>query len=163
MWLQKLYSTPAFQAEGGRGNSAGRNNGEHVREYGTGNADNELGEDPLYTRTSGGGLPPSTLPSSRLSTAANHRSYNISQLDGEDNEETEEEDEEEDEDGLGSDLDDDDEEQVDGVDTTNNRMLCQFERVNRSRNKWKCILTDGIASIDGQEYVFHKAQCDFEF
>lgn len=61
------------------------------------------------------------------------------------------------EDELGSDLDDDDQ----GDEETANMVLCQFEKVVRSRNKWKLNLQNGIANINGEDYVFHKAAGDF--
>lgn len=65
---------------------------------------------------------------------------------------------------LGSDLDDDDDEEEDAVDEeAMNKVLCQYEKVHRSKNKWKCVLKDGIMNVNGHDYVFHRAQCDFEF
>lgn len=36
-------------------------------------------------------------------------------------------------------------------------------QVNRVRNKWKIALKQGIVHIDGHEYVFAKANCEFIF
>ena len=79
--------------------------------------------------------------------------------------------EEEDDDELGSDLDDDSEssgnEAADAEDATsawnNNYIICQYEKVTRTKNKWKCILKDGMLHIDGRDYAFHRANCDYEW
>jgi len=36
-------------------------------------------------------------------------------------------------------------------------------QVQRVKNKWKCVLKDGVASIDGRDYVFSKLSSDFEW
>lgn len=36
-------------------------------------------------------------------------------------------------------------------------------QVQRVKNKWKCVLKDGVASIDGRDYVFSKLTSDFEW
>ena len=41
-----------------------------------------------------------------------------------------------------------------------NRTLCQVARV---KNKWKCTLKDGVMSVGGKEYVFHKGTGEFEW
>jgi transcription initiation factor TFIIA large subunit len=38
--------------------------------------------------------------------------------------------------------------------------ICQ---INRSRNKWKFYLKDGIMSIGGKDYVFQKSNGDAEW
>ncbi|KAJ2818107.1 transcription factor IIA subunit alpha, partial [Coemansia sp. 'formosensis'] len=69
------------------------------------------------------------------------------------------------EDAINSDLDDTDEED----DTDNNNeesehvVLCQYEKVTRSKNKWKCVLRDGIMLINGRDYLFQKANGEFEW
>ncbi|KAJ2773118.1 transcription factor IIA subunit alpha [Coemansia nantahalensis] len=68
------------------------------------------------------------------------------------------------EDAINSDLDDSDEEE----DNENNEdsahiILCQYEKVSRSKNKWKCVLRDGIMLINGRDYLFQKANGDFEW
>lgn len=63
-------------------------------------------------------------------------------------------DDEEDEDAINSDLDDPDE-----FDDLNNHgdeesgkvMLCTYDKVQRVKNKWKCILKDGILKLDQTE------------
>ncbi|PWN30829.1 TFIIA-domain-containing protein [Jaminaea rosea] len=60
-------------------------------------------------------------------------------------------------DEIGSDLDDSDEEAegeagLEGHD--GDTVLCLYEKVNRVRNRWKCVLRDGVANIDGRDYLF---------
>lgn len=73
---------------------------------------------------------------------------------------------------LGSDLDiEEDEEQEEGNDSTvspsdsdlNSFVLCQYEKVTRVKNKWKCILKDGMMRLNQQDYAFHRATCEFEW
>ncbi|KAJ1718145.1 transcription factor IIA subunit alpha [Coemansia biformis] len=68
------------------------------------------------------------------------------------------------EDAINSDLDDSDEEEdnEDGEDTEH-VILCQYDKVTRSKNKWKCVLRDGIMLINGRDYLFQKANGDFEW
>lgn len=81
----------------------------------------------------------------------------LRQVDGDDDEEDEED--------INSDLDDTDEEdrEAEGTDNTAHIVLCQYEKVTRTKNKWKCVLKDGIMLINGQDYLFHKANGDFEW
>ena len=69
-----------------------------------------------------------------------------------------EEDEDSDVESLGSDLDDDAEEPE-----TEELVLCQFEKVARVKTKHKCQLKDGIMHLNGKDYLFSKATCEFEF
>ena len=67
---------------------------------------------------------------------------------------------------LGSDLDDEESDADNDVNVdneTSNRILCQWEKVTRTKNKWKCVLKDGVANVNGSDYIFQRAQCDFEF
>ncbi|RKP06754.1 transcription factor IIA, alpha/beta subunit-domain-containing protein [Thamnocephalis sphaerospora] len=79
-------------------------------------------------------------------------------------------DDDEDEDAINSDLDDSDEdaESGEGDDDITNIILCQYEKarfvhVARTKNKWKCVLKDGVLTMDGRDYVFHRASGDFEW
>ncbi|RMZ76223.1 hypothetical protein DV738_g5056, partial [Chaetothyriales sp. CBS 135597] len=74
-------------------------------------------------------------------------------------------DDEVDENAINSDLDDPEDaaDDIEGEDTTGNVMLCTYDKVQRVKNKWKCTLKDGIMSIDGQDYLFHKGQGEFEW
>lgn len=83
--------------------------------------------------------------------------FSIGQVDGgddDDNNGTE------DDTGLGSDLDDSD---GDMDEESDNIVLCQYDKVSRTKSKWKCVLKDGIMLINGRDYLFHKANGDFEW
>jgi transcription initiation factor TFIIA large subunit len=63
-------------------------------------------------------------------------------------------DDEEDEDAINSDLDDpaDDHDQEDDDDEAlGHIMLCMYDKVQRVKNKWKCVLKDGILVVGGRE------------
>jgi len=72
---------------------------------------------------------------------------------------------EEDEDAINSDLDSSDdeankeEEDEDEIDS----MLCTYDKVQRVKNKWKCVLKDGVLKANNKEYLFHKATGEFEW
>jgi len=66
--------------------------------------------------------------------------------------------EEEKEDNL-SDVSSDKEEDEDCQDV----LISQFEKVSRTKNKWKCQLKDGIINIDGRDYLFHRASGEMQF
>ncbi|KAK2187844.1 hypothetical protein NP493_153g09016 [Ridgeia piscesae] len=44
-----------------------------------------------------------------------------------------------------------------------NVVVCQFEKINRSKNKWKFTLKDGIMNLNGKDYVFQKLTGDAEW
>ncbi|XP_021246344.1 TFIIA-alpha and beta-like factor isoform X4 [Numida meleagris] len=46
---------------------------------------------------------------------------------------------------------------------TNNVIVCQYDKIHRSKNKWKFFLKDGVMSFGGKEYVFAKAIGDAEW
>ncbi|KAK3393787.1 transcription factor IIA, alpha/beta subunit [Podospora didyma] len=75
-------------------------------------------------------------------------------------------DEDLDDDAINSDLDDsddnndDDEEDDEG---SGQMMLCMYDKVQRVKNKWKCTLKDGVLTVNGREYVFHKATGEYEW
>jgi transcription initiation factor TFIIA large subunit len=81
----------------------------------------------------------------------------VPQLDGDSDED--------DEDAINSDLDDPDEDEIDNDDDDEvpQIMLCMYDKVQRTKNKWKCVLKDGVLTINGQEYVFHKANGEYEW
>lgn len=82
----------------------------------------------------------------------------VSQLDGDDESEI-------DEDAINSDLDDPEEDEIDNDDDDEvpQIMLCMYDKVQRTKNKWKCVLKDGVLTINGREYVFHKANGEYEW
>lgn len=82
----------------------------------------------------------------------------------EDYDDEEEEDKEKDgaEDGqveeepLNSDDDLSDEEGQEPFDTEN-VVVCQYDKIHRSKNKWKFHLKDGVMNLNGRDYIFSKA------
>ncbi|KAJ8966114.1 hypothetical protein NQ317_011019 [Molorchus minor] len=46
---------------------------------------------------------------------------------------------------------------------TDNIIVCQYDKIIRNRNKWKFYLKDGIMNLNGQDYVFQKANGDAEW
>ena len=42
-------------------------------------------------------------------------------------------------------------------------VLCMYEKVHRTKNKWKCQLKDGVISIGGKDWVFNRANGEFEW
>jgi transcription initiation factor TFIIA large subunit len=67
---------------------------------------------------------------------------------------------------LNEDDDDDDVDDADQGDeepATNHLVLAQFDKVTRSKNKWKCTLKDGIMHLNNRDILFVKATGEFEF
>jgi len=44
-----------------------------------------------------------------------------------------------------------------------NVVVCQFEKINRCKNRWKFHLKDGIMNLNGRDYLFQKANGDAEW
>ncbi|CAL1682901.1 unnamed protein product [Lasius platythorax] len=112
---------------------------------------------------------------------------NINQLDGGVGDSTDDDDEEEedDNDDDDEDLDEKEEEENDEAAAreeeplnseddvtdddpaelfeTDNVVVCQYDKITRSRNKWKFYLKDGIMNLSGKDYVFQKANGDAEW
>ncbi|KAK4705908.1 transcription initiation factor TFIIA large subunit, partial [Phenoliferia sp. Uapishka_3] len=70
-------------------------------------------------------------------------------------------------DEINSDLDDS-EEEVDGEDDeaaaeSGDLIIALYEKVQRTKNKWKVTLKDGLVSVGGKEYLFAKCQGEFEW
>ncbi len=42
-------------------------------------------------------------------------------------------------------------------------VLCTFEKVHRTKAKWKAALKNGIAHIDGRDYVFNRCNGEMRF
>ncbi|XP_078594288.1 uncharacterized protein LOC144872051 [Branchiostoma floridae x Branchiostoma japonicum] len=88
--------------------------------------------------------------------------------DDDDKEDEEDKDEEnddaegEEEEPLNSEDDVSDDDPTDLFDI-DNVVVCQYERINRSKNKWKFHLKDGIMNLGGKDYVFQKATGDAEW
>ncbi|CAG9855372.1 unnamed protein product [Phyllotreta striolata] len=46
---------------------------------------------------------------------------------------------------------------------TDNVIVCQFDKITRSRNRWKFHLKDGIMNLNGEDFIFQKASGDAEW
>ncbi|GMM56871.1 transcription initiation factor IIA large subunit [Maudiozyma humilis] len=70
-------------------------------------------------------------------------------------------------DEVGSELDDSDDDYLisegedDGPDE--NLMLCLYDKVTRTKARWKCALKDGVVTINHRDYTFQKAQVEAEW
>ncbi|KAF7192869.1 Transcription initiation factor IIA large subunit [Pseudocercospora fuligena] len=107
--------------------------------------------------------PRSTAVSSSAPSSA------IPQLDGDADEDEEKPEikDEDDENAINSDLDDSDDDGAgvmgDDEDELGDTILCTYDKVQRVKNKWKCTLKDGVMSVNGKEWVFHKGMGEFEW
>uniref|UniRef100_A0ACD5TPF4 Uncharacterized protein n=1 Tax=Avena sativa TaxID=4498 RepID=A0ACD5TPF4_AVESA len=76
-------------------------------------------------------------------------------------------DDDDDEPPLNEDDDDDDEADdfTDDNDEPNTQhlVLAQFDKVTRTKNRWKCTLKDGIMHLNGRDVLFNKASGEFDF
>ncbi|KAL6259574.1 hypothetical protein P5V15_009492 [Pogonomyrmex californicus] len=117
----------------------------------------------------------------------NNQKSNINQLDGGVGDSTDDDDEEEEEDNDDDDEDLDEKEEEENDEAavreeeplnseddvtdddptdlfdTDNVVVCQYDKITRSRNKWKFYLKDGIMNLSGKDYVFQKANGDAEW
>nr|XP_023924702.1 uncharacterized protein LOC112036112 [Quercus suber] len=61
--------------------------------------------------------------------------------------------------------DDDDIDDVDQVEEQNTQhlVLAQFDKVTRTKSRWKCTLKDGIMHINNKDILFNKATGEFDF
>ncbi|XP_018571113.1 transcription initiation factor IIA subunit 1-like [Anoplophora glabripennis] len=82
--------------------------------------------------------------------------------DDKDEDDQEMEDEGGEEEPLNSEDDVTDDDPTDLFDT-DNIVVCQYDKIIRNRNKWKFYLKDGIMNLNGQDYVFQKANGDAEW
>ncbi|KAI9282592.1 transcription factor IIA, alpha/beta subunit [Sporodiniella umbellata] len=66
---------------------------------------------------------------------------------------------------ITSDLDDpdDQDDEGEGGEEIEHIILCLYDKVTRTKNKWKCVLKDGIMLVNGRDYLFHRATGDFEW
>uniref|UniRef100_A0A8B9F3E5 General transcription factor IIA subunit 1 like n=1 Tax=Amazona collaria TaxID=241587 RepID=A0A8B9F3E5_9PSIT len=46
---------------------------------------------------------------------------------------------------------------------TDNLIVCQYDKIHRSKNKWKFYLRDGVMSFEGKDHIFSKAIGDAEW
>jgi len=68
-----------------------------------------------------------------------------------------------DEEPLNSADDQSDDEDLDTLFESDNVIVCQFEKVNRARTKWKFTLKDGIMHLNGKDYCFQKCTGEAEW
>lgn len=107
------------------------------------------------------------LPSSHATTSS--LAPAIPQLDGDYDEDDVKPDikDEDEENAINSDLDDSDDDAQGQMgeddDDFGDQILCTYDKVQRVKNKWKCTLKDGVMSVNGKEWVFHKATGEFEW
>jgi len=40
---------------------------------------------------------------------------------------------------------------------TENVIVCQYDKISRTKNKWRFTLKSGVMNIEGRDYVFSKA------
>lgn len=65
--------------------------------------------------------------------------------------------------------DDDDDDELDDLEhepdepNTQHLVLAQFDKVTRTKNRWKCTLKDGIMHLNGRDVLFNKASGEFDF
>ncbi|CZT03939.1 related to transcription factor TFIIA-L [Rhynchosporium graminicola] len=126
----------------------------------------------MGTSMEGGGL---MLPLKQASISSSRRQRKVKkvnsggagQMDAQDDDDKDDvKDEELDEDAINSDLDDPDDGLNDEEDDDENMghiMLCMYDKVQRVKNKWKCVMKDGVLTVNGKEYVFHKASGEYEW
>ncbi|KAK3523224.1 hypothetical protein QTP86_022944 [Hemibagrus guttatus] len=70
--------------------------------------------------------------------------------------------EEEEEDPLNS-GDDVSEQDIPEIFDTENVIVCQYDKIHRSKNRWKFYLKDGVMCYGGKDYVFSKAVGEAEW
>jgi len=81
-----------------------------------------------------------------------------------DDEKEEEEDVGQDEEPLNSGDDvSDAEDSNDKLYEVDNVVVCQYDKITRTRNKWKFHLKDGIMNLNGKDFIFQKANGDAEW
>lgn len=72
-----------------------------------------------------------------------------------------------DSDAINSDLDDSEDEinsqNDDDGDDSGMLMLCMYDKVTRTKNKWKCFLKDGVVGVNGKDYLFGKGNGEYEW
>ena len=69
-------------------------------------------------------------------------------------------------DTIGSDLDDSEDEAdmaSDEEDENMPLMLCSYEKVHRTKNKWRANLSNGVVCIGGREWVFERGTGEYEW
>ncbi|KAJ2926746.1 hypothetical protein H1R20_g10349, partial [Candolleomyces eurysporus] len=68
---------------------------------------------------------------------------------------------------INSDLDDSDTENEEEADEggvgESDIVFCTYDKVARVKNKWKCVLKDGMIHVNGKDYLFAKCNGEFEW
>ncbi|KAI0759841.1 transcription factor IIA, alpha/beta subunit [Trametes elegans] len=68
---------------------------------------------------------------------------------------------------INSDLDDSDsdveQDGIEGGSADQDIVFCTYDKVARVKNKWKCVLKDGMIHINGKDYLFAKCNGEFEW
>ncbi|RPD78653.1 transcription factor IIA, alpha/beta subunit [Lentinus tigrinus ALCF2SS1-7] len=68
---------------------------------------------------------------------------------------------------INSDLDDSDSENeqegIEGGAADTDIVFCTYDKVARVKNKWKCVLKDGMIHVNGKDYLFAKCTGEFEW
>ena len=44
-----------------------------------------------------------------------------------------------------------------------NVVVAQFEKVTRTKNRWKCTLKDGVMHLNGRDFLFTRASGEMQF
>jgi len=92
-----------------------------------------------------------------------HDTYDIPQVDGGDDynefDRSPDDDDNDDDNKLGPEDDDDDDREPE----TDHLVICQFEKVTRIKNKRKTSLKGGIMRLNGRDYLFSRANGEFDF
>ncbi|KAH9858923.1 transcription factor IIA, alpha/beta subunit [Lenzites betulinus] len=74
---------------------------------------------------------------------------------------------EDDSEAINSDLDDSDsdvdQDGIEGGIADQDIVFCTYDKVARVKNKWKCVLKDGMIHINGKDYLFAKCSGEFEW
>ncbi|KAI0335085.1 transcription factor IIA, alpha/beta subunit [Cubamyces sp. BRFM 1775] len=74
---------------------------------------------------------------------------------------------EDDSEAINSDLDDSDsdveQDGIEGGSADQDIVFCTYDKVARVKNKWKCVLKDGMIHINGKDYLFAKCSGEFEW
>ncbi|KAK3769064.1 hypothetical protein RRG08_032055 [Elysia crispata] len=96
------------------------------------------------------------------SSSEDDEDFDVDDKDDEEKEEENEEEQREEEDPLNS-ADDVSEEDPTDLFDTENVVVCQYDKINRNKNKWKFHLKDGIMNLNGRDFVFQKATGDSEW
>ncbi|XP_027341172.1 transcription initiation factor IIA large subunit-like isoform X3 [Abrus precatorius] len=115
----------------------------HIYNYGVFNEDYNISNTPA----------PPEVPASTPALLAQNEEGNDDDVDDDD-----------DEPPLNENDDDDLDDLEQGEDqNTHHLVLAQFDKVTRTKSRWKCTLKDGIMHINNKDILFNKATGEFDF